>query len=165
MWESFGHFASSVFLLRYNSSASVCLKSPWAHLHVLVTLRFWHKPTELAQSFFLSFFIFCSCVYFSLYGPFNCISFHKFSRQLSVFSLCSCGLSSALLVLSTMYLFMKVSFSPDIIPNGWLDWKHQLTNYLPNLCVNGLRYPISGFSWATKACAFILFPSTKQFFQ
>ena len=30
-------------------------------------------------------------------------SFHKFSRQLSVFSLCSSGLSSALLVLSTIY--------------------------------------------------------------
>ena len=41
-------------------------------------------PTELARSF-----LFCSCVCFSLYGPFNCISIHKFSRQLSVFSLCS----------------------------------------------------------------------------
>ena len=28
------------------------------------------------------------------------------------------GLISALLVLSTLYLFMKVSFSPDIIPSG-----------------------------------------------
>ena len=27
------------------------------------------------------FLLFCSCVYFCLYGPFNCISFHKFSRQ------------------------------------------------------------------------------------
>ena len=34
----------------------------------------------------------CSCVYFCLYGAFNCISFHKFSRQLSIFSLCSSGL-------------------------------------------------------------------------
>ena len=33
-----------------------------------------HKPIERAHSF-----IFCSCVYFCLYGPFNCISFHKFS--------------------------------------------------------------------------------------
>ena len=39
-----------------------------------------HKPTELAQSFF-----FCSCFCFCLCGPFNCISFHKFSRQLSRF--------------------------------------------------------------------------------
>ena len=39
----------------------------------------------------------------------------KFSRQLSAFSLSSSGLISALLVLSTIYLFMKVSFSPDVI--------------------------------------------------
>ena len=62
------------------------------------------------------------------FGPFNCISFHKFSRLLSVFSLCSSGLISALLVLSTLYLFMKVSFSPDIIPSGWLGSEHQLTD-------------------------------------
>ena len=42
-----------------------------------------HKPTELAHPF-----LFCSCVCFCLYGPFNCISFRKFSRQLSAFSLC-----------------------------------------------------------------------------
>ena len=43
-------------------------------------------------------------------------------------SLSSCGLSSALLVLSAVYLFRKVSFSPDIIPSGWLGSEHQLTN-------------------------------------
>ena len=48
------------------------------------------------------YFLFCSCVYFCLYGPFNCIPFHKFSRQLSAFSLCSSGLTSALLVLLTV---------------------------------------------------------------
>ena len=37
-----------------------------------VTAYVWHKPTELAHSF-----LFCSCVYFCLYGPFNCILFHK----------------------------------------------------------------------------------------
>ena len=76
-------------------------------------LCLWHKPTKLAHSF-----LFCSCVCFCLYGPFNCISFHKFSWQLSAFSLCSSGLISALLVLSTIYLFMKVSLSPDIILCG-----------------------------------------------
>ena len=92
------------------------------------SLCLWHEPTELA----LSFFLFCSCVCFCPYGPFNCISFHKFPRQLSVFSLCSSGLISALLVLSTIYLFMKVSFSPspDVILCGWLGLKHQLTNSL-----------------------------------
>ena len=64
------------------------------------------------------FFLFRSCVYFCLYGPFNCISFHKFSRQFSVLLLCSSGLISALLVLSTIYLFMKSSLSPDIILCG-----------------------------------------------
>ena len=69
---------------------------------------------DINQQSSLTLFI-RSCVCFYLYGPFNCISFHKFSRQLSAFSLCSSGLTSALLVLSTTYLFMKVSFSPDII--------------------------------------------------
>ena len=73
-----------------------------------------YKPTELVPSLFLFF----SCVYFCLYGPFNCILFHKFSRQLAVLSLCSFGLISVLFVLLTIYLFMKVSFSPDIIPSG-----------------------------------------------
>ena len=45
-----------------------------------------HKPTDFAHSF-----LFCSCVCFCLHGPFNCISFHKFSQQLSAFSLCSSG--------------------------------------------------------------------------
>ena len=45
----------------------------------------------------------CSCVCVSLYGPFNCISFYEFFRQLSIFSLCCSGLLSALLVLSTLY--------------------------------------------------------------
>ena len=80
-----------------------------------------HSCPKLAHSFF------SSCVYFCLYCPFNCISFHKFSRQLSAFSSCSSSLNSALLVLSTLYLFMKVPLSPDIILCGWLGLKHQLT--------------------------------------
>ena len=80
-------------------------------------LCLWHKPTERAHSFLC------------LYGPFNCISFNRFSQQLSAFSLCSLGLISALLVLSSIYLLMKVSLSPDIILCGWLGLKHQLTNY------------------------------------
>ena len=54
-----------------------------------VTVYVWHKPTELAHSF-----LFCSCIYFCLFGPFNCFSFHKFFRQLSIFWLCSSGLIS-----------------------------------------------------------------------
>ena len=68
-------------------------------------------------------------VYFCLYGPFNRISFHKFSRQLSAFSLCSSRFISASLVLSTVCLFIKVSFGPDVIPSDWLGLEHQLTNF------------------------------------
>ena len=108
----------------FSYNTSLC-ESPRAHLHVVGMLGFvfWHKPIELAHSF-----LFRSCVYFCLYGPFNCISLHKFSRQLSAFSLCSSGLSSALFVFSTIYLFLKVSFSPDIILSAWLGSKHQIIN-------------------------------------
>ena len=81
---------------------------------------FWHKPAELAHSF-----LFCSCVYFSLYSLFNCISFHKISWQLSAFSLCSSCFISALMFFSTICLVMKVSFSPDIILCSWPGLKHQ----------------------------------------
>ena len=82
-----------------------------------------HKPTTLAHSFLL-----CSCACFCLYGPFNSIPFHKFSQQLFAFSFHSSGLNSALLVLSTIYLFMKVSLSPDVILCGWLSLQHQVSN-------------------------------------
>ena len=85
-------------------------------------------------------FLLCSCVYFCLYGPFNCISFNKYSRQLSAFSLCSSGLISASLVLSTTHLFVKVSFSPDVILCGWLGSKHQIMSPLSLILV---RFPSS----------------------
>ena len=87
-----------------------------------VTVYVWHKPTELAHSF-----SFCSCVRFCLYVPFSCISFQKFSRQLSVFWLCSCDLISDLLVLSITYLLWKSpsALSPDVIL--CVDWA-QSTN-------------------------------------
>ena len=72
-----------------------------------------HKPAELVHSFLL-----CSCVHVCLYGSFNYISFHKFSRQLSVFSFCSSSHISVLLVLSTIYLVMKVPFNFDVILCG-----------------------------------------------
>ena len=54
---------------------------------------------------------FCSAlgIYSCHYGPFNCISFHKFSQQLSAFSLWSSGVISVLLVLSDIHLFLQVS--------------------------------------------------------
>ena len=102
--------------------------SSQAHLHVLGMLRFMFLtytnracPLLFIRSIFVSFCLYC---------PFTCISFHKFSQQLSAFSLCSSGLISALLVLSTIYLFLEVSFSPGKILCGWLGLKHQLTNRL-----------------------------------
>ena len=82
-------------------------KTPWRM--VILSMSSWHsvknqssfhlcphglaltfyKPAELAHSF-----LFCSFVFFCLYGPFNCISFHKFSQQLFAFSLCSSSLIS-----------------------------------------------------------------------
>ena len=46
-----------------------------------VTVCVWHKSTQLAYSI-----LFCSCVCFCLYSPFNCISFNQFSRQHSLLS-------------------------------------------------------------------------------
>ena len=65
---------------------------------------------------------FYSCAYFCLHGPFNCISFHKFSRQLFAFLLCPSGLNFALMVLSTIYLFMKVSAASALIYSFVVDW-------------------------------------------
>ena len=45
----------------------------------------------------------------SVFMAFNCILFHKFSRQLCVFSLCSSGLISAFLVLSTIIISLYES--------------------------------------------------------
>ena len=106
------------FLDSSSCSAAVPSPSPPPPCPRGLTFTWWgccgscqrHKPIELVHSF-----LFCFCVYSCLHDPFNCISFHEFSRQLSAFLLCSSGLISALLVLSTIHLFMKVSLSPDII--------------------------------------------------
>ena len=125
------HFTDCLTGHRYHTAHQICSVTVWLCPLVSagspsrvgdVTVCVWHKATELARSF-----SFC-CVYFCLNGPFNCISFHEFSRQLSVFSLCSSDLVSALLVLSTTYLCIKVSFSPDIIPSGCPGSKHHSTN-------------------------------------
>ena len=50
---------------------------------------------DINQPILPTSFLVCSHVCVCLCGPFSCISFHKFSWQLSVFSLCSCGLISA----------------------------------------------------------------------
>ena len=125
-WLGFKHQLTNwLLLLSHQIQASGQRKSLQA-LHFegwgCCCLCLWHKPSELAHS--LSFW---SCVCFCLYGPFNCISLHKFSWQLFAFSLCSSRLIFAFLVLSTLYLFTKVSLSPDMILCGWLGLKYQIT--------------------------------------
>ena len=85
---------------------------------------------DINQSSLPTPFLFCSCVYFSLYGRFNCISFHQFSRQLSAFR-------SVLSVLILPYwscqlAIFLVSLSPNIIRCGWLGLTHQLTKSPPS---------------------------------
>ena len=111
------------FFTNYMSLITAPAGSPSHGGDVTVYVYDINQPTLLTP-----FFIFCSCVYFCLYGPFNCISIHTFSLQLSVLSLCSSGFISVLLVISTICIFMNVSFSPDIIHNGWLGSKHHSTN-------------------------------------
>ena len=65
---------------------------------------------DINQPSLLTPFTLFLCLFLSC-GPFTCISIHKFSRQLSVFSLCSPSLISASLVLSTVYLFLNVSLN------------------------------------------------------
>ena len=93
------------------------------------SLRLWHKPTELANSF-----LFCFCVCFCLLMALSTV-FHSInSPNNSPFS------HSVLVVLALPYwsfqlcLFMKVSFSPDIIPSGWLGSKYQITNFKSLVC-------------------------------
>ena len=84
---------------------------PRAPFHVVGMLCVYVKDMN-QPSLPTLFFLFCSCVYFCLSGPFNCISFHKLSGQLSALSLCSSCLNSAILVFSTICLFMKIYLSP-----------------------------------------------------
>ena len=107
-------------------------------------------PVELAHSF-----LFCSWVCFCLNGSFNCISFYKFSQELSAFSLCSSGLISALLSFQ-LYISIKVSLSPDMILCGWLGLKQQLTNINLSLrcyalaCVANIVATLSAFFFGVR---------------
>ena len=77
--------------------------------HIYRALKIVHTKSELAHSFFLILF---SCLYLSLYDPFNCISFHKFSQQLSAFSLCSSGLNFCLIGLSNYICLYESLLQP-----------------------------------------------------
>ena len=74
-------------------------QSSWAPLRVVGDVRF--VFFDVNQLSLPTAFYSALCIYFCLNGPFNCISFLKFS------------------------------FSPDVIPSGWLGSKHQ-TNQPPS---------------------------------
>ena len=121
-----GHVAVCVFDINPQS-----LPTPFFILFLCLFLSLWpfqlyFIPKILLKTLCCLTLFFQS--YFCFYRPSNCIQLKKFSRKLSAFSLCSSGLISALLVLSTTYRFIKVSFSPDILLCGSLGLKHQLTH-------------------------------------
>ena len=79
-----------------------------------VTVYDLSKPTQTCPLIFVLFLCLCLSLWtFQLYFYST-----KVTRQLYVFSPCSSSLVSALLVLSTVRLFMKVSLSPDVILCG-----------------------------------------------
>ena len=97
-------FGNKSFVVQKISSGQVPAGSPSRGGDVKVYVLDINQPS-LPTPFTLFLCLFLSC------GPFTCISIHKFSRQLSVFSLCSPSLISASLVLSTVYLFLNVSLN------------------------------------------------------
>ena len=72
----------------------------------------------------------------------------------SPLSHCSSSLISALLVLSTIYLFIKVSLRPDIILCSWLGLKHQL--------ITCFLQTVTNWSIAFSFCCF-LFHRLRQY--
>ena len=121
---------------------------------------FWRKPTKLAHSF-----LFRSCVRFCLYGPFNRISFHKLSWQLSAFLLrfprlillCSSGLISTSVVLSTIFRFTKNFLQPWCDPL-WLTELKAPTTYLLCLCLVHRYFDIAFIPsvWSRCCCVKII---------
>ena len=80
---------------------------------------------------------------FLCYGPFTCISFHKFSRQLSVFPLCSPSLISALLFLSIISLSKRLPkwfHRPGVLTMLCDPWWGRKGSWR-------LRYPLAAACW------------------
>ena len=78
----------------------------------------------------------------SVFMALSAVFHSKKSPDNSPLSHCFSGLISALLVLSTIYLFMRVSVSHDTILRDWLGLKHQPTSlrtYLMEIRKNVLK--------------------------
>ena len=84
-------------------------------------LCLWHKPPKLAHSF-----LFCFYMYFCLYGPFNCISFHQFSQQ---HLLSNSALSALFLPYWSFQLYISIESTPQPLYNPlWLTGLKAPTN-------------------------------------
>ena len=89
------------------------MQSPRAHLYVVEMLRFMSDinqprlPSPFHSVVSVSVFMALSTVFHSTSSPYN-----------SPFSDCSSGVKSALSVLSTLYFFIQVSFSPLKAPTN-----------------------------------------------
>ena len=95
----------------------ICLiwLSQRVHLHVVAMLRFMSDINQPSLPTPFYSVLASVSVFMALSTAFHSINFPD-NFQFSYF--CFSGLLSALLVLSTIYLFLKVSFSPDIVHSG-----------------------------------------------
>ena len=96
----------------------------WMGTHLHVQALDWTEP---ARSFFKLFF-YSLLVSVSVFMALSTVFYSVNSSDNSAFSLWSSGLISALLVPSTIYLFMKVSLSPDDYNPLWLTGLKAPTN-------------------------------------
>ena len=93
-----------MFVDNSESGSCLCDWFPRVHLQVVGMLRF--MPLTLTNRACPLLFCLYSVLLslFCHYGSFNCISFDKFPLRLSILSLCSSRLISALSVLSTIIM-------------------------------------------------------------
>ena len=117
--------------LKTKESRSGSNRGPSANQPSALPLGHTGSPTNWACPLLFILFL---CLFLSLW-PFQLYSILWILPTTLCLVLCSSGLISALPVLSTKHLFMKVSFSPAIILCSWLGLKHQLTN-----CCGHLRF-------------------------
>ena len=115
--------------LRWNQSINQLINQSINQSISLLQKKWWSNQTKPTYGNNCTFSTFCSDVYFCLYGPFNCISFHKSSQQCSAFSLCSADLNSALLILFIYICLCESLPSPAMIHNGWLRSKTHINKF------------------------------------
>ena len=117
-WHAFFFFLPYQPLARYyilSYHQLWCQLSPRAQLHMVGMLRFMSK-TSTNQACPLR--LFCSCVSFCLRGPFNCISFHEFSRLRQALRFLTLFFLFYLLFLSLYESLLQTWYHPWLV----VDW-------------------------------------------